>query len=227
MSVLPSTLTSSNKWDESRTKPSLKLVMGTLFAVTLPIEIGFLAVLRGVGWLEIPFLFIGFYILFFCVTVRLFYLVPLPVDRLIPVRARFARQTFTGWNLTHRRQVPHEFPLVQRIRPRYVRHAGAFGNDGLHWSIGPCGLFRARKCNRRKGSDADKPPAHPPSPLGAPKKTRMFPTKCPCRHRHRYQDRRRNGRPPAFSRVWTIEVHLQCIQLYPSTSRHSHFASYI
>ena len=45
--------------------------MGTLFFVTLPVEIGFLAVLRGVGWLEIPFLFIAFFILFFCIAVRL------------------------------------------------------------------------------------------------------------------------------------------------------------
>ena len=72
MSVIPSALTSSNKWGGDRRKPSLKLVLGTLFVVTLPIEIGFLAVLRGVGWLEIPFLFIGFYVLFFCITVRPF-----------------------------------------------------------------------------------------------------------------------------------------------------------
>ena len=70
MSALPSALTSSNHWDECRRKPSPRLVIETLFAVALPIEIGFLAVLRGVGWLEIPFLFVGFYILFFCITVR-------------------------------------------------------------------------------------------------------------------------------------------------------------
>ena len=71
VSALPSASRSTNKWDGGRTKPSLGLVMGTLFVVTLPIEIGFLGVLRGVGWLEIPFLFIGFYVMFFCVTVRL------------------------------------------------------------------------------------------------------------------------------------------------------------
>ena len=100
MTILPSTLTSHNKWDEDRTKPSLKMVIGTLFAVTLPIEIGFLAVLRGVGWLEVPFLFIGFYILFFCITVRLLYLTSPPTDKLNPVLSRFIR---TGWNLTLRR----------------------------------------------------------------------------------------------------------------------------
>jgi len=43
--------------------------MGTLFVVTLPIEIGFLGVLGGVGWLKIPLLFIGFYIVFFSISV--------------------------------------------------------------------------------------------------------------------------------------------------------------
>ena len=72
MSALPSALPSSNKWDNARRKPSLNLVIGTLFLVALPIELGFLAVLEGVGWLEIPFLLIVFFVLFFCVTVRLF-----------------------------------------------------------------------------------------------------------------------------------------------------------
>ena len=72
MSALPSALPSSNKWDTARRKPSLKLVIGTLFVVALPIELGFLAVLEGVGWLEIPFLLIVFFVLFFCVTVRPF-----------------------------------------------------------------------------------------------------------------------------------------------------------
>lgn len=111
MSLLPSALTSPNKPGESRTKPSLKLVIGTLFVVTLPIEIGFLAVLRSVGWLEIPFLFIWFYVLFFCITVRLSYLVTFGRS------TEFSSRSICppGWNLTLRRQVPHELPLVQRI----------------------------------------------------------------------------------------------------------------
>ena len=71
MSALPSASPSQNKWGGGRTNPSIGLVMGTLLVVTLPIEIGFLGVLRGVGWLEIPFLFIVFYVMFFCLTVRL------------------------------------------------------------------------------------------------------------------------------------------------------------
>lgn len=71
MSTLPSALNSSNR---GKKKPSLKLVIGTLFFVTLPIEVGFLAVLGGIGWLEIPLLFVVFFILFFCVTVRPFLL---------------------------------------------------------------------------------------------------------------------------------------------------------
>lgn len=72
MSALPSALPSSSKWDTAKRKPSLNLVVGTLFVVALPIELGFLAVLKGVGWLEIPFLLIVFLVLFFCVTVRPF-----------------------------------------------------------------------------------------------------------------------------------------------------------
>jgi len=80
VSALPSASTSPDKWDERRRKPSLKLVIGTLFFVTLPIEIGFLAVLRGVGWLEIPFLLIGFFVLFFCMAVSISFPEPPLVD---------------------------------------------------------------------------------------------------------------------------------------------------
>ena len=78
----------SNKWENGRRKPTLKLVMGTLFLVTLPIEIGFLAVLRGVGWLEIPFLLIGFFLLFFCVAVGLFSLESPLVNQLNTILAQ-------------------------------------------------------------------------------------------------------------------------------------------
>ena len=88
--------------------------MGTLFVVTLPIEIGFLGVLRGVGWLEIPFLFIGFYVIFFSVTVRLLSLAsPCRLTEPRPHLIHFPN--LTGWNLSLRRQIPHELPLVQRI----------------------------------------------------------------------------------------------------------------
>ena len=50
-------------------QPNLRLVMVTLFVVTIPIEIIFMATLRSVGWLTLPFLFVIFSLFFFCVTV--------------------------------------------------------------------------------------------------------------------------------------------------------------
>ncbi|KAF8061747.1 Mg transporter [Lyophyllum atratum] len=46
-------------------EPSTRLVMFTLLFVTLPVEIIFLAVLRGLGWLHLPFIFVAFSIVFF------------------------------------------------------------------------------------------------------------------------------------------------------------------
>jgi solute carrier family 41 len=43
--------------------------MITLFTVTFSIELVFLAILRGIGWLELPFLFVAFFVVFFCVAV--------------------------------------------------------------------------------------------------------------------------------------------------------------
>lgn len=50
-------------------EPSLRLVMATLFLVTIPVEIIFLSVLHGIGWLELPVIFIAASIIFFCITV--------------------------------------------------------------------------------------------------------------------------------------------------------------
>ncbi|KAI5118321.1 hypothetical protein M0805_006604 [Coniferiporia weirii] len=50
-------------------QPSRKLVMTTLFLITIPIEVVFLSLLRAVGWLTLPVIFIVCSIFFFCVTV--------------------------------------------------------------------------------------------------------------------------------------------------------------
>ncbi len=49
---------------------SPKLALITLFVITIPVEIVFLSALRAVGWLQLPFVFIGFSLVFFCITVR-------------------------------------------------------------------------------------------------------------------------------------------------------------
>ncbi|KAG6907514.1 hypothetical protein DXG01_008603 [Tephrocybe rancida] len=46
-------------------EPSTRLVMITLLLVTLPIEIIFLSMLRALGWLHLPFVFVAFSVVFF------------------------------------------------------------------------------------------------------------------------------------------------------------------
>lgn len=51
-------------------EPSQKLVMLTLLLITLPVEVVFLGILMGLGWLDLPILFVLFSVLFFCFAVR-------------------------------------------------------------------------------------------------------------------------------------------------------------
>ncbi|KIY44072.1 hypothetical protein FISHEDRAFT_52057 [Fistulina hepatica ATCC 64428] len=51
--------------------PSAKLVAWTLLLITIPVEIIFLAVLRGLGWLHLPFPFVVLSVLFFCCAVMI------------------------------------------------------------------------------------------------------------------------------------------------------------
>ncbi|KAJ8508162.1 hypothetical protein ONZ45_g9526 [Pleurotus djamor] len=53
----------------SQHEPSSLVVMITLIIITIPVEIIFLAILRGLGWLHLPFIFVAFSIVFFCVAV--------------------------------------------------------------------------------------------------------------------------------------------------------------
>ena len=50
-------------------KHPFRLEMITLLLVTLPVEIIFLLVLRTLGWLHVPFIFIAFSVFFFCCAV--------------------------------------------------------------------------------------------------------------------------------------------------------------
>ncbi|TFK31972.1 solute carrier family 41 member 1 [Crucibulum laeve] len=52
-----------------RNEPSPRLVMITLLVITLPVEIIFLSVLHGLGWLNLPFIFVAFSVFFFCCAV--------------------------------------------------------------------------------------------------------------------------------------------------------------
>ncbi|KAF7359108.1 Solute carrier family 41 member 1 [Mycena sanguinolenta] len=50
-------------------EPSSTLVMITLLLVTLPVEVIFLSIITGLGWLKLPFIFIVFSVVFFCLAV--------------------------------------------------------------------------------------------------------------------------------------------------------------
>ncbi|KAL0056787.1 hypothetical protein AAF712_016601, partial [Marasmius tenuissimus] len=49
--------------------PSANLVTITLLLITLPVEVIFLSVLRGLGWLRLPIVFVLFSVGFFCIAV--------------------------------------------------------------------------------------------------------------------------------------------------------------
>ncbi|THG97496.1 hypothetical protein EW026_g4516 [Hermanssonia centrifuga] len=66
---LPSASTDTFVKPPSPHPPTPRLVMITLLCVTFPIEIAFLATLRALGWLHVPFIFLIFSLLFFCVAV--------------------------------------------------------------------------------------------------------------------------------------------------------------
>ncbi|KAH7890087.1 Mg transporter [Phlebopus sp. FC_14] len=53
------------------TEPSPRMVMITLFFVTLPVEIVFLAILHAFGWLKLPIIFAIFSVIFFCCAVSI------------------------------------------------------------------------------------------------------------------------------------------------------------
>lgn len=57
-------------------EPSPLLSMLTLLFITLPVEVVFLSVLDGLGWLNLPILFVAFSILFFCIAVSPFLCFP-------------------------------------------------------------------------------------------------------------------------------------------------------
>ncbi|KAL1681082.1 hypothetical protein EV122DRAFT_206681 [Schizophyllum commune] len=55
----------------------------TLLLITLPVELIFLAVVRGLGWLELPLLFVGCSVVFFCVAVTISLLVAYHLTKLL------------------------------------------------------------------------------------------------------------------------------------------------
>jgi solute carrier family 41 len=74
LSAAPNGTFRPSKNNTSAAESSSNIVILALILVTIPIEIIFLSVLEGLGWLHPPFLFVAFSVFFFCcaVTASLF-----------------------------------------------------------------------------------------------------------------------------------------------------------
>ena len=135
-------LPSSNTGSRDGKGTSARLVMITLFLVTLPVEMIFLAVLHGLGWLRLPIVFTVFSVLFFCCAVSLsglshyFYYHP-PIG-------------FIGHHIAIPCSISHPFPLGKKIRPRYIRSTDPLGYGGSHGATFARALLRnciAARCS--------------------------------------------------------------------------------
>lgn len=99
-------------------EPSPLLSMITLLVITLPVEVVFLSILDGLGWLNLPLLFVVFSIAFFCCAVSLscdlcpVFLV-LAIN-FIPFHPLHPHIYSTGLHLSSHCTTSHEFPLVQK-----------------------------------------------------------------------------------------------------------------
>lgn len=92
--------------------PSPRLVMITLCCVTLPIEVAFLATLRALGWLRVPFLFLASSLIFFCIAVS-------PCIRFHAFK--YSLNCHIGCRLSLPCSASHQFPLEKELGSGYVR----------------------------------------------------------------------------------------------------------
>jgi len=67
---LPGSTSSRFKPNSGTTMPpNMRIIVFTLFLVTLPIEVIFLTLMRVLGWVTLPLAFLCFAVIFFCVAV--------------------------------------------------------------------------------------------------------------------------------------------------------------
>ncbi|KAI0628786.1 hypothetical protein C8Q77DRAFT_339917 [Trametes polyzona] len=66
-----SLLSSVHDLDKDKHHPSPRLVMITLIAVSVPVEIAFLTTVHLLGWIKLPFIFIVLQVLFFLIAVTI------------------------------------------------------------------------------------------------------------------------------------------------------------
>lgn len=92
--------------------------MITLICVTFPVEIIFLAVLRGFGWLHFPLLFVVFSVVFFCIAVS--------VSGVLQCTTWQLMACLPGCRITIHRKTPDTIPMEPGSRSRHVCSAHTF-----------------------------------------------------------------------------------------------------
>lgn len=127
--------TTPRSFTNHKREPSPNVVMITLLFVTIPVEIVFLGVLRLLGWLHLPLLFVGFSIVFFVCAVRPPFYSNL-ILRLNPGNFHL------GCCIPHYCTCPNQLPLVKESRSRHVCSPHTFGAFRPHRPASACALFR-------------------------------------------------------------------------------------
>jgi len=132
--LLPSSNTSGPHKSEY---PSHSLVMITLLLITLPVEVIFLAALRGLGWLSLPFVFAVFSIIFFCCAVSSLIILPY----LSVISTHLKHFCCLGYHITYRSPLPSELPVVKATGSRYIRTSYSLCPNGSGRSAAISPLF--------------------------------------------------------------------------------------
>jgi len=130
--ALPATGYRSANEEAPRSKEaSPLLVMITLMIITLPVEVIFLSMLRALGWLKLPFVFVASSVLFFCCAVSCI---------MFPVYA--LTNAPLGLFLAHHCKIPDQLFVVEKTGPRHVCVAYTFCSYGFSGAESAGALFR-------------------------------------------------------------------------------------
>lgn len=143
--MLPST--SSDRGGDAHLHPSPRLVMTTLLLVSLPIEIIFLATVHAFGWLDLPFIFMLFQVIFFAFTVchDLASFIAQVYTNFIFVLLLFAVCfVISGHHLVIPLANSHELSLEAEFGSGHVRSSGSLCVRGPCRTAAPRGVLRSR-----------------------------------------------------------------------------------
>lgn len=114
-------------------EPSALLTMATLLLITLPVELVFLSILDAFGWLELPYMFIIFSVIFFFCAVSTF-----------PCVWHFclAKHNETGAIIPCHCARTHSLLVGAQSRSRQLRPAHSLRAHGPHWAAASCPMLR-------------------------------------------------------------------------------------